>query len=60
MRFRSLAAAPNTRFRLRVNSRNSRIGRSGTKLVGGGKTSVAYTVGYMKALLERANAEFAV
>ena len=26
----------------------------------GEKKSVAYTVGYMKALLERANAEFAV
>jgi len=26
--------------------------------VGGPRASVAYTVGYMKALLERANAEF--
>jgi len=32
MRFRSLAAAPNSRLRRRVNSRSSRIGRSGTKL----------------------------
>jgi hypothetical protein len=27
--------------------------------VGGGRTAVAYTIGYMKAQLERANAEFA-
>ena len=27
-------------------------------MVGGPRASVAYTVGYMKALLERANAEF--
>jgi hypothetical protein len=27
-------------------------------MAGGPRASVAYTVGYMKALLERANAEF--
>jgi mannonate dehydratase len=35
------------------------IGDHFPAMVGGSRASVAYTVGYMKALLERANAEFA-
>ena len=35
------------------------IGDHFPAMVGGPRSSVAYTVGYMKALLERANAEFA-
>jgi mannonate dehydratase len=35
------------------------IGDHFPQMVGGGRVAVAYTVGYMKALLERANAEFA-
>jgi mannonate dehydratase len=35
------------------------IGDHFPQMAGGGRTAVAYTVGYMKALLERANAEFA-
>jgi mannonate dehydratase len=35
------------------------IGDHFPQMVGGGRTSVAYTIGYMKAQLERANAEFA-
>ncbi len=36
------------------------IGDHFPQMTGGNRTAVAYTVGYMKALLERANAEFAV
>ena len=35
------------------------IGDHFPQMVGSGRTSVAYTVGYMKALLARANAEHA-
>ena len=35
------------------------IGDHFPQMVGGSRVAVAYTVGYMKALLERANAEFA-
>jgi len=34
------------------------IGDHCPEMTGGSRASVAYTVGYMKALLERANAEF--
>ena len=34
------------------------IGDHFPEMTGGSRASVAYTVGYMKALLERANAEF--
>ena len=36
------------------------IGDHFPQMRGGSRTAVAYTIGYMKALLERANAEFAV
>src|SRR5262249_15349369 len=35
------------------------IGDHFPEMVGGSRVSVAYTVGYMRALLSRANAEFA-
>jgi mannonate dehydratase len=42
-----------------VNFDGNVIGDHFPQMVGGNRTSVAYTIGYMKALLARANAEFA-
>ena len=42
-----------------VNFSGAAIADHIPRMVGGGRVSTAFSIGYMKALLERANAEFA-